>query len=97
MVIEQTTDLFFVAAVPSFTLILNGASLTHKTYVSGVDPVNAGYSISEMTPYTGEPDLVVTISQLTSKEIRGTFSEKLRDTTGNIIDVPEGMFFSRIY
>lgn len=85
-------------AVPSLTLILNDdAPLTHKTYVSGVDPINAGYSITEMAPYNADPGFVVTITQLTTKEIRGTFSGKLRDNAGDVIDLSEGMFFSRIY
>ncbi len=82
----------------SFILMLNDhAPLTARTYTSGVDPVNAGYSIIEMTPYNSDPGFVVIINSLTSKEIRGSFSGKLKDKAGDIVDVSEGMFFSRIY
>ena len=84
--------------VPSLTLILNDdAPLTHKTYVSGVDPVNVGFSFAQLTPYNAEPGFEITVNQLTSKEIRGSFKGKLKSTAGEIIDVTEGMFFSRIH
>ena len=84
--------------VPSLTLILNdNAPLTHKMYTSGVNPINGSYSIAELAPYNSDPGFVVTITQLTAKEIRGSFSGKLKDKAGDIIDVSEGMFFSRIF
>jgi hypothetical protein len=82
---------------PYFTLILNDDTpLVTKTYVTGADPVEVRYS-SQMMIYEAEGGFKITISQLTSKEIRGSFSGKLKTTGGHIIDVSEGVFFAPIY
>ena len=87
----------FSQAFPTFTLMLNDhVSLAVKTYTSGTDPVNAGYAFIDMPAYNGDPGFVVTISSITATEIKGSFSGKLRNPAGDIIDVSEGLFSAKI-
>jgi hypothetical protein len=79
---------------PSLHLVLNDdAPLTHRTYVSGADPVHAGYSASEMNPYNADPGFEIKITQLTPNEIRGSFNGKLTGAGGDTVEIKDGVFF----
>jgi hypothetical protein len=88
---EKKGDLF-----PSISLVLKWDSLTSRVYVSGTDSLSAGYAVTEMSPYYNELGFNVTIISISAREVRGTFSGKVKDSAGIIVDISEGKFFLKI-
>lgn len=84
---------------PSFSVSLNvSAPLQAKTYMAGVDTIVGGYwySYANTLRYQSSNDFSITITSITETEIKGSFSGKVEDAVGDIIDITEGIFFAKI-
>lgn len=85
---------------PSFSVSLHvSVPLQAKTYMAGVDPIVGGYWYSHAnTPrYQSSNDFSITITSITETEIKGSFSGKVEDAIGDIIDITDGAFFAKIH
>jgi hypothetical protein len=87
------------AILPAFDFIIqDDATITTKTYTSAQHIMTTSYTDVSSESYDADDDFSITVTSITSTEVRGTFKGKLvHSGTLDIVNVTEGTFYAKIY
>ena len=82
--------------LPAFNLgIYDDAAISAKTYTAAQSKADGSYVDASQTSYESDNDFSITISSVTATEVKGSFSGKVDDGSGNIVNITEGSFSAK--
>lgn len=87
------------AILPAFDFIIqDDVVITTKTYTAAQHIMTSSYTDVNNESYDADNDFSITVTSITSTEVRGTFTGKLVHSGSlDIVNVTEGTFYSKIY
>ncbi len=86
-------------ALPALDLMIHDdTEITTKTYNPSQHSAYSTYNDVDFETYDSNTEFSITITSITATEVRGTFTGKfVHSGPGNIVNVSEGSFYSRLF